>query len=158
MYFADLDKQHINSTPSTHTSTPLTTITVTTRLTYGNAAHCRTITLKPFPTDNHRFHTKQHDLHAIRDFIGHFKWSVGDPLLPGMSWLELLAASELTGHRLDKPAYMKRGPARAAPQMSLHKTLALFRQLFGFVAQKCMSEIDARYFSSSYANGGRFAP
>ena len=69
----------------------------------------------------------------------------------------MLAAFELVGFRLDAPIVARPGPTRAAPQLSLKASLALFRQLVLYVSQNCLCEADGLLFTASYAPGHRLA-
>ena len=94
----------------------------------------------------------------IRGFLALSRWKLPDASVPGITWIELLAAFEVTGHVLEPSTKDRRTKDKATPLLSLKNTLRLFRQLTFYVTNNFRSSIDAICFHSTRVATRRLQP
>ena len=85
-------------TSASYLASPPLKIVIPTHLEYGDRRLGRVLRFKPIPLGPRPFQPYTRQLRLIHDYLAYPRWVLVEVRTSGITWLELLAGYEVTGH------------------------------------------------------------
>ena len=107
---------------------------------------CRKVTMRNLPSGQHKYVKQQLQLQQVHDFMGSLEYTLPEHGTPGISWIEMFAAFELRGGRVqsEPEAHLK-----ANADTGIREGMKTFQAYVRYIAENCALQGDRHLFHSA---------